>query len=775
MKNLLGMGGAAMKRSGWLLPAVLASCFAVGALADEVDAQHTAAAEADMLEETFPVPAWRNSFTFAQTGRMTDTLLLGIQNQQYIDFGLRKDRIVSDASLELTYTASPALIPAWSHLRIYLNDVLMDTVRIYEQDLGQQRTRTIGLNSFLLSDFNQVRIEFVGHYTDICEDPANSSLWVNISSASKIHLNTQAMAMRNDLAFFPLPFFDPSDRDATRLHMVFAGTPNAAEQQAAGVLSSFIGSLSGWRGADFPVLYNQLPATGERRQIISNSVVFATNDRRPDFLSDKERYPDVEAPVITLMDHPDHAYSKLLVLMGRDEKDLHTAAMALASQSPLLRGQQVVINKLQTLEPRQPYDAPNWVPTDRPVRFAELIDYPEQLQVQGMRPDPIQLELNLPPDLFVWRNQGIPLTTRYRYTMPVVNDESRLSLSINEQFISSTPLSRSSESSLEKMRLGIMSNETANSRDRLLVPSLKLGARNTLRYDFSFASTYGSAQKDYCQTSLPVDVRAIIDEDSTIDLSNYHHFMAMPDLWAFAGSGYPFSRMADLSETQVVTLTQPSAEQVSTLLQVLAGIGAKTGYPALALSVTDNWEEARKSDADLLVLANLAPEMDQSSDINVIFNQSRDWLLHGFKQPLDKSQRYNAGTFTAQTEVDLTASAPIAAIVGMQSPFNKKRSVVALLANSPADFQLLNSTLQDTGKMAAVSGSTALIRASGVHSQLVGEQYYVGYVPWWIKLWYVMAEHPLVLLLTTLAGALLAGFVLWQLLRWQAARRLRDY
>lgn len=757
------------------MSAALASCFTVGAMAEEVDSQNTLAADSDMVEEVFPVPAWRNSFTFAQTGRVADTLLLGIQNQQYIDFGLRKDRIVGDASLELTYTASPALIPNWSHLRIYLNDVLMDTVRINEQDLGQQRTQTVGLNSFLLSDFNQVRIEFVGHYTDICEDPANSSLWINISSGSKIHLNTQAVATRNDLAFFPLPFFDPSDRDKTRLHMVFADTPNAAEQQAAGVLSSFIGSLSGWRGADFPVLYNQLPETGERRQIISNSVVFATNDRRPDFLSDKEHYPDVDAPVITMMDHPDHAYSKLLVLMGRDEKDLHTAAMALASESPLLRGQQVVINKLQTLEPRQPYDAPNWVPTDRPVRFAELIDYPEQLQVRGMRPDPIQLELNLPPDLFVWRNQGIPLATRYRYTMPVVNDESRLSLSINEQFISSTPLSRYSESSLEKMRLGITSSETANSRDKLLVPSLKLGARNTLRYDFSFASTYGSAQKDHCQTSLPVDVRAVIDEDSTIDLSDYHHFMAMPDLWAFAGSGYPFSRMADLSETQVVTISQPSAEQVSTLLQVLAGIGAKTGYPALALQVTDNWEEARKSDADLLVLANLAPEMDQSADIDVVFKQSRDWLLHGFKQPLDKSQRYNAGAFPAQTEVDLTADAPIAAIVGMQSPFNKKRSVVALLADSPADFQLLNSTLQDDGKMAAVRGSTALIRESGVHSQLVGDQYYVGYVPWWTKLWYVMSEHPFVLLLTTLAAALLAGFVLWQILRWQAARRLRDY
>jgi hypothetical protein len=79
--------------------------------------------------------------------------------------------------------------------------------------------------------------------------------------------------------------------------------------------------------------------------------------------------------------------------------------------------------------------------TDRAVRFAELIKYPEQLRASGLQPLPISLDINLPPDLFVWRNQGIPLQTKYRYTPPASNDGSRLNISLNNQFITSLAVS----------------------------------------------------------------------------------------------------------------------------------------------------------------------------------------------------------------------------------------------------------------------------------------------------------------------------------------------
>ncbi|STL77148.1 cellulose synthase regulator protein [Escherichia coli] len=56
----------------------------------------------------------------------------------------------------------------------------------------------------------------------------------------------------------------------------------------------------------------------------------------------------------------------------------------------------MVVNEVKPLLPRKPYDAPNWVRTDRPVTFGELKTYEEQLQSSGLEPAAINVSLNLP-------------------------------------------------------------------------------------------------------------------------------------------------------------------------------------------------------------------------------------------------------------------------------------------------------------------------------------------------------------------------------------------
>ncbi|WP_171973522.1 cellulose biosynthesis cyclic di-GMP-binding regulatory protein BcsB, partial [Escherichia coli] len=69
--------------------------------------------------------------------------------------------------------------------------------------------------------------------------------------------------------------------------MCFAGARDVGRQQGCASVASWFGSRSGWRGQNFPVLYDQL---ADR-----NAIVFATNDKRPDFLRD---HPAVKPPVI---------------------------------------------------------------------------------------------------------------------------------------------------------------------------------------------------------------------------------------------------------------------------------------------------------------------------------------------------------------------------------------------------------------------------------------------------------------------------------------------
>lgn len=46
---------------------------------------------------------------------------------------------------------------------------------------------------------------------------------------------------------------------------------------------------------------------------------------------------------------------------------------------------------MKPLLARKPYDAPNWIRTDRAVTFGELKTYEEQLQSTGLEPSAINV------------------------------------------------------------------------------------------------------------------------------------------------------------------------------------------------------------------------------------------------------------------------------------------------------------------------------------------------------------------------------------------------
>lgn len=168
--------------------------------------------------------------------------------------------------------------------------------------------------------------------------------------------------------------------------------------------------------------------------------MFATNAKRPAFLRD---HPEVKAPTIEMISHPDNPYVKLLVIFGRDDKDLVQAAKGIAQGNILFRGNSVVVDEVKPLLARKPYDAPNWVRTDRAITFGELKTYEEQLQSTGLEPSPVSLSLNLPPDLYLLRTNGIDINLNYRYTAPATKDSSRMDISLNNQFLQSFSLTSS--------------------------------------------------------------------------------------------------------------------------------------------------------------------------------------------------------------------------------------------------------------------------------------------------------------------------------------------
>lgn len=694
-------------------------------------------------------------------GSMT---LRGTVPTSQIEFGVRSDEVVTRALLTLNYRPSPALIPTLSQLKVYLNDELVSLITLTADQLGKENQAQLAIDPRFIGDFNRIRLELVGHYANVCENPANSTIWLDIGKESKLDLTLQKLPLKNDLSHFPEPFFDSRDSRPLQLPMVFRSAPDLQQQRAAAILASYFGSKAQWRGQTFPVLYNQLPKE-------QHAVVFATNDQRPDFLKDM---PPVDKPTVTMVSQPDNPYEKMLLILGRDDKDLLTAVEGIAQGELLLRGDSSTVDNVKLLAPRQAYDAPNWVRTDRRTTFGELTQYQNQLQADGLQPNPIALTLNLPPDLFLVRARGIDMDLIYRYTSPIQQDGSRLAVHLNNQFMQDYPLTPKDTAAKQMLHIPLIQGLQDSSR-QLTIPALRLGVVNQLRFNFDYANTFiGGTADGRCETVTAVDHHVVIDDHSSIDFSGYRHYIEMPSLRAWANAGFPYSRYADLAQTLVLVQPKPNNSEVTTLLNAIGSIGAQTGYPALRVQVSDDWSKAKNTDADLLMIGSIPDDLQDDRKINALVAAARSWINMPTRQVSAPNIRASAADRAVESQTTISSRGPMGVIVGFQSPLFDQRSVVALLADSPRGWDLLNNAMQDSGKRAAIFGAASIIRESGVYSLRVGDTYYVGHLPWWERLWNMLATHPVWLAVCATLVVLLFALMTWRLMRMVSRRRLAE-
>lgn len=718
------------------------------------------------LPQDSGAPLRNSQLSFAQLAPPPGSMTLrGTRTTGQIEFGVRSDEVVTRALLNLSFRPSPALLPTLSQLKVYLNDELVGLITLTPEQLGKEIQTQLSIDPRYIADFNRVRFELVGHYANVCENPANSAIWLDIGKQSGIDLTLQKLPLKNDLSHFPEPFFDSRDTRPLTLPMVFGAQPDVTQQRAAAILASWFGSKTGWRGQRFPVLYNQLPQQ-------QHAVVFATNDARPDFLKD---LPPVTKPTVEIVSQPDNPYEKMLLILGRNDEDLLTAVQGIAQGELLLRGDTSTIDSVKLLSPRQAYDAPNWVRTDRRTTFAELTQYENQLQSDGVQPNPVSLTLNLPPDLFLVRARGIDMDLSYRYTAPFQSDGSRLAVNLNNQFIQDYPLPPKNTTGQQLLHIPLIQGMLDKSHE-LLIPALRLGVVNQLRFDFDYANITISGNADgRCETVTPITHHVVVDDNSSIDFSGYRHYIEMPSLRAWANAGFPFSRYADLAQTLVLMPPKPDAEQVSTLLNTLGNMGAQTGYPALRVQLTDDWATAKKQDVDLLMIGVIPKDLQDDQRIPALVDATASWLKEPVRQITPEVNPQSQREQAAESTTTISSRGPLATVIGFQSPFYDQRSVVALLADgAPRSWQLLNEAMGDSGKRGTMSGSTVVIRESGVNSLRVGESYYVGHLPWWERLWSLLSVHPFWLALCALFVVVLFALMTWRLMRIITRRRLLD-
>jgi cellulose synthase (UDP-forming) len=703
-----------------------------------------------------PAPGhFRDMFSLEDAGS-PQIELHGIDSSHNVYFTLPQTHVVRSAKIHIYYTFSPSLLPQLSHIKLIMNGTLFATVQPTPgQSPGsssQDADAEFSIPPELLVHNNALTIQFIGHYTMVCEDPANTTLWSRVHRSTFLNIEGDLLPLADDVKQLPMPFLDPAVIQPLSIPIVFASAPSYKAIQAAGVVSSYFGLISEARSVRFPVHIGAIPQ--------GNAIVIAENSGS---LPAGVSLPSVNSPTVAMRNNPNDPFGKILVLAGADADQVLIAAQAVAMHTDLLNGAQATIDTLKLQEKRKADDAPRWASTDKTIA---LWDYAAADQLQGDGSAPLNVYFRVPPDIYyTGKEPNAILKLVYRYNSIPIGPISSMQIRINNAFLGSVPLVPGQEASKK------MEKEEP-------VPVVNLRPfSNSLSFDFTFQLL----KKGGCNDTTPINMQASILRDTNLDLRSYPHYAPLPNLEIFANAGFPFTKYADLAETTVVLPISPTEQEIETFVTLMGHFGRQTGYPALRVTVAgpDALKQGAGTDFLILGTGDDQPAFDKLANALPVALHSGQVTVHdtqGFFSPLHHAW-WKAETNEHTESGDLTASGtPDAVIEGIKSPYDtgKEHSIVAIHLKDAANFEPFMANFLRVQQASDISGSVSVLHGAQFQSFRIGAVvYHVGELPPWTRLTLWVVQYPWFVSLVVLLLCFLAAIWTRQWLRHKARARLR--
>src|SRR5262249_7698887 len=172
----------------------------------------------------------------------------------------------------------------------------------------------------------------------------------------------------------------------------------------------------------------------------------------------------------------------------------------------------------------------------------------------------IRIRFDLPPGTTFWPDAGLPVTVIYEQQFAADAPPINLTVLLNGNFVTTL---------LRKSRLRSATAKEA----RFRLPQAFLRTHNELVLASELEPATG------CPVPHPEEQLAVSGA-SFFDLRGAKDFATLPDLAAFGGSGFPFTRRADLGETAILMPALPSPRTLSSLLSVSAHLAHVAGANA---------------------------------------------------------------------------------------------------------------------------------------------------------------------------------------------------
>ncbi|BDA58008.1 cellulose biosynthesis cyclic di-GMP-binding regulatory protein BcsB [Raoultella ornithinolytica] len=708
-------------------------------------------------------PIVGGSLNLAQMGMPDGIMLSGGQLQGGASFTLPSDQVVTHAELMLDVRVSPEMAARNATLQLMLNGQPLGTVPLGTDGADISHFQ-LDIPAALMVSSNNLSFKVNDGDAMQCQLNTRDTSGITVLPASRFSWESQPLNISNDLSYFPRPFFDSMQMTPADIAIAYPQKSGADIFSTAALVSSWLGIQADYRGIAFNALRDRLP---ERHGIIIG---------HPGDQVGGLTLPQTDKPLLQVVDNPGNPTYKLLLIVGQNDAALRAAAWRLT------RGDIAPQTASMTVDPQaiplgKPYDAPRWIPTDRPVKISELLRKDQSPTVSGVWHEPLRVAFRAAPDLYLWDGETIPLQISYRFPSEswINEDKSLLSVTLNNTFLHNLPMNK--QGPLEKLWRHLGGDARQERFTIPLAPYLIYGDNQLSLY-------FNVVPKDSapCSVLLNNNIKSRITDDSWIDLSNTRHFSLLPNLSYFVGASFPFSRLADYSQTVLLLPEQPSETQVATLLNLAARSGNATGTALTNNRVVLGIPEGGAGlqylrDRDVLAVSAL----DQKT-----FNQSL--LANSPYSPVDnqlsvresgswaKVQRWLTGDWTsASVDADryFSSSSAWRGFISYRSPWNSQRTVVVAMASNDDQLARLKSDLDSPRINAGIRGDTAVITSdNGVRSFQVSTPFPSGQMPWYMMaIWYANQHSGLLAILGLIATSIV-GLALTAMFKRHARKRL---
>jgi cellulose synthase (UDP-forming) len=668
--------------------------------------------------------------------------------------------------LKLNYSIDPSLDPRTTSLGVILNGINIVSLAppAATEVHGGFTTVLIPIPDTVLVRSNVLTFEFTGSGVMQQEDLAMTHVMVRINPASVLTVSGDRLPWENNLSHLPLPIFDTDLQSTTVVRIAFLAPPSPKMLQSAGIVASWLGLSASTKPVRFAVYVGQIPS--------GNAIVFSSDSA---LLPGSLKMPVGSGPTIALRSNPSDANGSVLLLAGEDEDQLLTVARTLSltrsatASTPAeglpLSGDTAHVPDLVMPPARILNDAPRWLATGRAVPLASC-RVQDNLQTDGSSPIPVYF--HIPPDLHYGDKQNLTMHVHYRYNALPVAKGSALRVVVNGVLVNEIPLPPG--------------NGPTEGQRAVLVPVPVLRPfGNTVLFSFDFIPLNRQASQNPDAPQLKGEIFC----NSTLDLQGFGLWARMPNLQLFANAGFPFTQLADLSETTVVLPAVPTAAEMGLYLHLMSHFGAQTGYPALRVSVSGPNTVISRA-RDYLILGTLTNQPAFSS-LGALLPVAADPYSIHIKPPQGLaayaaslkdaiSQHWPAqlpplAGFLSPDRPYEVAGVPDALVEEIQSPASPDRSIVLVQLKNDAAAEMFAETFLDRSQTDDMTGTVSLLHNSKFESYAMdGATYHMGNISWYAQMRIWLGRNYLWLLLLVSALTFLLAWWIWGSL----ARRVRE-